>query len=72
MKAVSFVPGSLRTAASRYVRHFGRPRKEWITTVLPEALRLLPGDANRLVEVAQDAKEWRAFIRGELSEFISV
>ena len=31
--------------------------------VLPEAFRRLHGDADRLLQMAQDAKEWRAFVR---------
>ena len=63
LKSVSFIPGTLRTAASRYVRRVGRPRKEWITTVLPEALRRVQCNTGRLLQLAQDPKEWRAFVR---------
>ena len=43
----TFVPGTLQTAAGRYVRRVGRPRKEWFTAVLPEAFRRLHGNAER-------------------------
>lgn len=35
----SLIPEMLQPAASRYVRRVGRPHKEWIPTVLPEAFK---------------------------------
>ena len=56
LRTVSFVPGSLQTAAGRYVRRVGRPRREWITTVLPQALQ-------QLLEFARRPLEWNEFLR---------
>ena len=65
LKTVSFVPGTLQTAAGHYIRRVGRPRKEWITSVLPEALRRVQGNGEQLAQLAQDASVWRAFLHSE-------
>ena len=38
LQTSTFVPGTLRPATDRYVRRVGRPRQEWLTPVLPEAI----------------------------------
>jgi len=63
LKTVSFIPGTLQTAADRYVRRVGRPRKEWISSVLPQALRQTNGDTQRLIQLASTASEWKGWLR---------
>jgi len=63
LKAVSFIPGTLHTAADRYVRRVGRPRKEWITSVLPHALQQTNGDTQRLIQLTRTASEWKGWLR---------
>ena len=65
MKLVSFVPGTLQPATNRYVRRVGRPRTEWITQVLPKALRRTEWDEQRLIQAAQAPTEWKAFIQND-------
>ena len=53
----AFVPGTLRPATSRYVRRVGRPRKEWVATVLQTAnARNTTGQDLR--NVAQSPATW--------------
>ena len=63
LKKVSFIPGTLQTAADRYVRRVGRPRKEWITSVLSEAWRRTGGNSQRLIQLTSDAPEWKRYLR---------
>ena len=37
LRTVRFIPGTLQSATSRYVRRIGRPRKEWVSSLLPIA-----------------------------------
>jgi hypothetical protein len=58
----SLIPGTLQPATSRYVRRRGRPHKEWIPTVLPEAFRRKHSH-EQLYELAQDGNVWKLFAR---------
>jgi len=58
----SLIPGTLQPATSRYVRRRGRPHKEWITTVLPEAYRRKQSHEH-LYELARDDSTWKMFAR---------
>ena len=40
LHTVCFIPGTLQPATSRYVRRIGRPRKEWIPSLLPVAFQV--------------------------------
>jgi hypothetical protein len=59
---VSFVPGSLTPATSRYVRVVGHPRKEWIPELLPHAVRKAGYERNLQVAV-QDPIHWRRIVQ---------
>ena len=61
MHVNSFIPGTLRSAADRYVRRVGRPRKEWICTVLENAYRLLQGKVDLMTAVSDEAS-WRQIV----------
>ena len=63
LRSVSFISGTLQTATSRYIRRVGRPRKEWVTTVLPEALRRTHGSSQQLEHLAGDPSQWKYFLR---------
>ena len=54
LRSVSFIGDTLRSATNRYIRRVGRPRKEWIQTVLDEALRRVRGDSGHLLFPATD------------------
>ena len=43
LRILTFCPGSLRPAASRYVRRVGRPKSEWATKLYDHALRMTGG-----------------------------
>ena len=66
IKGVSFTPGLLQSAADRYIRRVGRPRKEWIKSVLPEALQLVRGNAQVLQQVAQDRELWKRLVQEQV------
>ena len=58
LHSCAFQLGTLQPATSHYVRRVGRPRKEWIPTVMAEAA----GKAGwqNLQTLAQDPLRWRA------------
>ena len=58
----SLIPGTLQPATSRYVRRRGRPHKEWITTVLPEAFKRKQSH-ECLYELASDGSTWKMFVQ---------
>ncbi|CAK0856475.1 unnamed protein product [Prorocentrum cordatum] len=59
----STVRRSFRPAADRYIRARGRPRTEWIRTVLPDGLRVA-GGFQLLADAAIDAQHWRKVVKG--------
>ena len=60
-KEVSFIPGTWVPATSRYVRRVGRPRKEWVTSVLSEARTLAGTDASLKILV-QNQLQWKSVV----------
>ena len=56
LSEISFIPGSLQPATSRFVRRIGRLRKEWIPEVLPHVLFLAGGEANLRRAVQNDVQ----------------
>ena len=61
-KVVSFIPGTWTPATNRYVRRVGRPRKEWIPTLLAEALRRTGGMV-QLEHMIADHRQWKQYVR---------
>jgi len=59
---VSFVPGSLTPATSRYIRNVGRPRKEWVPELLPHAVRMAGSEQN-LKALVQDPIRWKRIVQ---------
>ena len=59
----SFIPGTLTSATSRYVRRVGRPRKEWIPEVLSMEFLLSDGSAQNLQQTVQNVPAWRNKVR---------
>jgi len=56
----AFIPGTLQPATSRYVRRVGRPRKEWIPTVVAEATKQARSHGwHELQALARDRSQWR-------------
>ena len=64
---VSFIPGTVQPATSRYVRKVGRPRKEWISSLLPEAYRVAGGLMN-LETAVQDKLYWKRLVKAALDQ----
>ena len=65
LSAVSFIPGTLQPATSRFIRRVGRPRKEWISEVLPHAFLLAGGEAN-LRTAVQNQLQWKLTVRASV------
>ena len=57
LQKVSFIPGTLWSAANRYVRRVARPRKEWIASVLAEAYQVTGGTDLR--DAVNNERPWR-------------
>ena len=62
LQKVAFIPGSLRPATSEHIRVVGRPRKEWIASLLPQACSLV-GGVDNLMQALQNARHWKQLIR---------
>ena len=62
LQTVSFTPGTLQPTTCRYIRRVGRPRKEWIAEVLPEALRIAGGEQN-LKNIVQQTAYWKRAVK---------
>ena len=62
LRKVCFIPDTLQPSTSRYVRRVGRPRKEWMSSVLPEAYRVA-GGGHRLQAAVQDELQWKRNVR---------
>ena len=61
LQSVSFTPGTMQPATCRYVRRVGRPRKEWVPTVLSSACQL--ADTRQLLETARSEAGWKRLVR---------
>jgi len=61
LQTVSFTPGTLQPATSRYVRRVGRPRKEWVPTVLSSAYQL--ASQGQLLTTAGSEADWKQLVR---------
>ena len=59
LHTVALTPGTLEPATSHFKRRVGRPRKEWVPTVLEQARLHTRGN---LYELARDEKLWRKFV----------
>ena len=59
MREATFSPSSsLQPVTDRFVRRTGAPRKEWVRSVLPDALRLA-GGSEKLSAAIANASQWR-------------
>ena len=65
LRRASFIEGTLQPATSRFIRRIGRPRFEWVSTVLPHALRLA-GGLNQLETAVQDKDSWKLTVKSLL------
>jgi hypothetical protein len=61
LQAVSFIPGTLQPATSRYARLVGRPRKEWVPIAFNNAYKLK--DHEQLLETARSEADCRRLVR---------
>ena len=61
LQAVSFTPGTMQPATSRYVRRVGRPRKEWVPTVLGSAYEL--AGERQILETVRSEAGWKEVVR---------
>ena len=53
------------TATARYARRVGRPRREWTSDFMAEAVRLF-GSTQRVQELARQTNAWKAAVRSKL------
>ena len=60
LRKCCFVGDSLRPLVSHFIRRVGRSTKEWVPTVLDEAIRRV-GDFNKMASFIQDEKSWKPF-----------
>jgi hypothetical protein len=58
LQQASFIPGTMLSATSRYVRRVGRPRREWVPEVSRKALAVV-ASFNELSRTVQDARIWK-------------
>ena len=62
LNTASFIPGTWRPATERFVRRVGRPRKEWVPSVLGEAHTRIGNDAC-LARALQSKLCWKQALR---------
>ena len=55
LRKLTFVPGTLQSAANRYVRRVGRPRNEWAAMLAKECCKM-GGDTDNIILIEAD---WR-------------
>ena len=65
----TFVPGSFRPAADRYVRRVGRPRLEWASQLYPHAIAVA-GSSDRLAAAVRQPAEWRRNVAAYVGSLI--
>ena len=58
LQSVSFIPGTMQPATTRYVRRVGRPKKEWIPSILAASAKAM-GGIQRLLEMCHDTRAWK-------------
>ena len=61
LRTTSFIGGTLVPATSQFVRRVGRPRREWIPSVLEAALQIT-GTGQHLQQLVQDRHKWKEFV----------
>ena len=62
LHAAAMVPGTLQPATERFVRKVGRPRKEWVPTVIAHACTKTHPDS--LYRIAKDQHDWKRTMLG--------
>ena len=61
LRKVSFVGDTLQATTDQYVRRVGRPKKEWVKSVMTEACRLTGGIPD-LMSYVQNESQWKHLI----------
>ena len=61
LQRACFIPGTLQPVTDQFVRKVGRPRKEWVTHVLPNAVHVAGGQ-QQLRAVVQNASQWKRLV----------
>jgi len=64
LRLLTFVPGGLEPATSRYIRRVGRPRNEWVTMVQKECFKM----SARYAECIYDEQEWRRAVHTYITQ----
>ena len=63
LRSSCLVGNTLQPLTSHYIRRVGRPRKEWVTTVLQQALQQAGGSENTLTQLVQDPAAWKRLVK---------
>ena len=69
--SVSFVSdlSSLKPETSHYIRRQGRPRKEWVPSILSEVKKRIDSHDERLRTLAQIPKAWKVAVHARFQQF---
>ena len=63
LRSSCLVGNTLQPLTSYYIRRVGRPRKEWVTTILPRALQQAGGSESTLSQLVQDPAAWKRLVK---------
>ena len=63
LRSASFIASTWQPVTGQYVRRVGRPRKEWITTVMSEACQRF-GTMPQVIALAAEEAAWKRTVRG--------
>ena len=61
LQRVSLIPGTLQAATYRFVRRVGRPRREWVPSVLREVYK--HGGLQDILAATETGTTWKRFIK---------
>jgi hypothetical protein len=63
LRSSCMVGDTLQPLVSHYIRRVGRPRKEWLSTVLPHGLQIVSGNAFTIREMMLDKHVWKQLVK---------
>ena len=63
LRSSCLVGDTLQPLVSHYIRRVGRPRKEWMSTVLPHGLQIAGGSDSTMRVMMQDKQVWKQLVK---------